>query len=313
MSKFLYFQDGHFTARNPGQRIDNYPESWLIKFQEFLDIGDEHKVDAYLDGGDIFDVPNISNIYLDKIIDMIEEKGKPFYSLYGNHTMLCNNIQTSQGTSLAHTFRRSKLIRYLKNIEGSNFNIQGFEYYHAIEEDIEKNGLNIKTINDITDLSKNWKIAIVHALVTSKSFFKEVSHVVYKDIKTNANLVLVAHLHEQYEKEINGTTFLDIGNFGRCAISEHKINPSCLLIDTDKRKWEKIELKSAKKGSEIFDLTKVKEMKEFDNNINNFISSLKSTKAQSLDIRGIITNICKENKVEKEVEQLIIDKVGQCE
>ena len=307
MSTFLYMQDGHFKGKNPGQRTDNYPESWLIKFQEFLDIGEENNVDAYLDGGDIFDIPNISNIFLDKIIDMIEQKQKPFYSLYGNHTMIGYNIEASKGTSLAHTFRRSKLIKYLDCLEGDNYIIKGIEYKHGIEEDIKENGIIVEGDKD------TWKIAIVHALVTSKPFFKEVSHVVYNDVKTNCDLVLVAHLHQQYKKEVGDTTFLDIGNFGRCAISEHKIKPSCLLINTDKREFKKIELKTAKPGSEVFDLTKVEELKAFDNNINNFISSLQSTKVQSMSIRGIITDICKENKVEKEVEQLIIDKVGESE
>lgn len=300
--KFLYQQDGHFKGKNPGGRLDNYSESWLIKFQEYLDLGDEYEVDAYLDGGDLFDIPNISNIFLDRIIDMIEEKGKPYYALYGNHCQIGQNIGTSQGTSLAHTFRRSKLIQPMwALVKPKNYCIGGFDYYFGIEEDIKKEGINFK--------NTGWKIAIVHAFITPKPFLPEVSHIVYDEIKTNADLVLVAHYHEQWEKEHEGTTFLDIGNLGRCARSEYKIKPSCLFINTDKREWKQIELKSAKPGNEIFDLEKIKEEKEFDKNINNFISSLQSTKVQSLNIKDRIKEVCKKQKIEKEVQDLIMENI----
>jgi len=304
--KILYYQDSHGYGRNSANRLGNYYEDWLNKIREVHSIAKEYKCKKIIHGGDLYENPVVSNLMVDDFIDIVEETGIPEYIVWGNHDLIGHNIETSQGSSLAHCFRRSKLIKPLGVIEDKTCCIHGIDYSHDVEQ-------YLKTEEFIGTTEDQWHIIIAHAFITPKPFFKEVAHVVCDDIKTNANLVLVAHYHNVWNKKVGNTEYLDIGCLGRLNINEHKIDPSVLILDTEKRSYEIIKLKSAKPGSEVFDLTKVKEMKEFDNNINNFISSLKSTKAQSLDIRGIITNICKENKVEKEVENLIIEKVGECE
>jgi len=304
--KILYYQDSHGYGRNSANRLGNYYEDWLDKIREVHSIAKEYKCKKIIHGGDLYENAVVSNLMVDDFIDIVEETGIEEFILPGNHDMIGNKIETSKGTSLFHCFRRSPLIKELHTIMKKNeYCIAGIPYSHGVEETLNNEEIIINT--------DGWKILIIHALVTPKPFFKEVLHVVADDIKTNADLVLIAHYHNVWKKKVGDTEYLDIGCLGRLNINEHKIEPSVIILDTEKRSYEIIKLKSAKPGSEVFDLTKVKEMKEFDNNINNFISSLKTTKAQSLDIRGIITNICKENKVEKEVENLIIEKVGECE
>ncbi|MDP2629020.1 MAG: metallophosphoesterase [Nanoarchaeota archaeon] len=308
MSKFLYFQDGHIKGKNSINRLGNYFEDWLIKFNELLSIAKENNVSAILDGGDILDSPEPSYRILDEIADRIEKTKIPMYSLFGNHAQKYASNEHSKYTGLAHLQKRSEYFKYLdhpylKHGQQRVFSIKGIEYSNNIEEDIKKNGIVFdKKFHDC------WKVAIVHAFVCPKEF-PYASHVVCDDIKTNADLVLVAHYHSQWEKKVGNTQFLDIGCFGRNSITEANIEPSCVLLDTEKRSYEIIKLKSAKKAKKIFDLSKIEEIKEGGKNLEKFIRSIEDTKFQSTSVKDAIKILAKEGKIDKEVEELIFQKM----
>ena len=309
MSKYLFFTDAHAKGKNPISRTDDYFKSWMIKFRELLALAKKHKVEAILDGGDLLDTPIVADSLVDEILDAIEETGIPVYACWGNHPMIGHHKETSKNTSLAHMFRRCKLFKDTGNGEevGKDFHIDFIDYDHNIEEKIKNEGFMNKVNPDY------WNIAIVHAFLTPKPFMPGVLHVVVDDIKTQADLVLVGHYHEPWEKKVGKTTFLDIGSFGRTSVREAKIEPSVLLLDTDKRSYEIIKLKKAKKGEDCFDLTKKEKVDDMNTDLDTFISSLKDWKHQGLDLRGQIELIGKEMKVDRVVIDTVISKLGEVE
>jgi DNA repair exonuclease SbcCD nuclease subunit len=309
MAKFLYFQDGHCKGRNSVRRKGNYFEDWLLKFDELLSIAKKNKVNAILDGGDILDTSEPSYRVLDEIADRVEKAEIPIYCLFGNHAQRYHSVEHSRYTGLAHLMKRSEYFRYfddpyLKHGQQRGFSIKGIDYYHNVEEDLKKDGIIFdKKFDDC------WKIAVVHAFVTPKPFLKEVSHICAKDLKTNADLVLIAHYHAEWEVKVGETLIKDIGCFGRNSISEAKITPSCLLIDTDNRTIGEIELTVAKKGEDVFDLTKAEQNKEFDSNIEDFLKGLEGTDFRRISIEGMVQKIGKERETDQEVIDLIINKI----
>jgi len=216
-------------------------------------------------------------------------------------------MEHSKYTGLAHLIKRSKYFNYLDTLDNKDYSIRGIEYSHDVEERIKEHGIGYSSWSF---KESSWKIAIVHAFICPKGF-PYASHVVCDDIKTNADLVLVAHYHAQWEKVIGNTRYLDIGCLGRTSITERNVEPSIVLLDTEKRSIEVIKLKSAKKGEEIFDMTKVDEKKEFDAGIEKFIKSIESTDFQASNIEDTIKFIGKEKKVEKKIIDLIINKIGE--
>jgi DNA repair exonuclease SbcCD nuclease subunit len=310
MSKFLYIQDCHCKGKNSVHRLGNYFEDWLIKFDEVLSIAKENNVSEILDGGDLFDSPIVSYSVCDAIVDRVEKSGLNYYCLFGNHSERYHSKEHSFDTTLAHILRRSTNFvyldhPYLKHGKQRGFSIKGVEYSNNIEEDIKKNGIFFdEKFND------SWKVAIVHAFVCPKEF-PYASHVVCDDIKTNADLVLVAHYHSQWEKSVSKTQYLDIGCFGRNSITEANIEPSCVLLDTEKRSYEIIKLKTAKKAEEIFDLSKIEEFKKASKDIQDFIKSVESVDFQSNNIEDIIKEMSKKNNVDKKITDLIFNKLGR--
>lgn len=310
MSKFLYLQDFHITGKNSIHYISNYFEDCLSILDEILALAKEHKVEAILDGGDTLHTPEPSYRILDEICDRVEKAEIPMYSLLGNHSARYHSVEHSRYTGMMHLIRRSKYFKYfdtnyLKHGLQRGFSIQGIEYSHNVEEDILKDGIMFdEKFKDV------WKIAIVHAFVCPKEF-PFASHIICDDIKTNADLVLVAHYHSEWEKQVGSTLYKDIGCIGRRSITERDIKPSILIINTEKREMKEIFLKSAKNGSEIFDLSKIDELKIKDNTINAFIKSIEDVQFQEMSIKDTVKFIAKEKKIDQKPVDLIINKIGE--
>ncbi len=308
MSKIIYHQDFHNYGKNSIHYISDYFEDNLLMFDEIIALAIEHKA-VILDGGDLLHSPEPSYRILDAIADRLEKAKIYMYSLYGNHSQRYKAIEHSRYTGLAHLFKRSKYFNYLTEkmqmFDGAI--IKGVEYSHNIEEEILKDGI---MFND--KYKDFWKIAIVHAFICPTEF-PFASHVICDDIETNADVVLVAHYHKEWEKQVGSTLYKDIGCIGRRSITEKDIKPSILIIDTEKREMKEIFLKSGKPGNEIFDLSKVDEMKAKDHSLNEFIQSIEDVQFQETSIIDTIKYIAKEKKIDKKPVDLIINKIGELE
>lgn len=303
--KFIYTSDLHCRGKNSANRIGDYYSDWLLKFNELVKLTKDKADGNLIIGGDLYDSSVVSNTIVDDITDIIEKNKLKVKIVPGNHDMLCGKWENSKASSLAHMIRRSKNIEILEQYKDDNCVIIGMKYFFGIEENIKEYGL-------IMEDSDKYKIIIPHAFITIKPFHPAVTHIMAKDIQCRADLVLCSHFHHDWGSEIvNNTEYINIGAFGRLSITEHKHMPKVVLVDTEKRTHEIIELKSAKPGEEVFNLEKVDLKKEFNSNIDVFIQSLESTNFQALSISGMVNNIAKEEKVEKEVVELIQTKIGE--
>ena len=300
--KILNLRDTHFRGKNSVHRIGNMYQDILTKLDEVIKLS--KKCDLVIHDGDFFDSPYVSNLVIDDIIDRIESVKIPWYVTVGNHDMSGANWESSKSSALAHTFRRSKLIKELKELEFADCYIKSYPYYYACEEDIKKNGIK-------HDKEGKFTIASTHAFISIKPFLKQVLHVQAKDIETNYNMVLCSHFHDVFDEAINNTRFINSGSLCRLSITERKHQPQVIIIDTKKKSAEFIRLISAKPAEKIFDFSKINEKKEFNADIDTFIRSIESTKFQEMSITGMINQIAKEKKVDKKVVDLINNKIGE--
>lgn len=309
MSRQLYIQDTHCSGINSINRIGDYYSDWMNKLKEVVSIYKKEKCDCLIDGGDLLESENVSNNIVDDILDLFEKNKVKYFGIFGNHNLKYGNIQASKGTSFKHMINRGKDFNYLTTINDSKgkWIIQPYEYYYEMENDIKKNGIIFNK-----EFDDYFKIAVVHGHLCEK-VFPFATHVQYKNINTNADLILVAHVHEPNEVKIGNTTFLNIGCMGRRKINEANIRPSCLLIDTNNRTWTKIELKSAKQANECFDLSKVEEEKESDQKLISFLEKLEDFNFQSIDFRDRIHEFAKQRNEENIVTNNIIERLNQLE
>lgn len=313
MSKFLYLTDTQIKGVTPATRKDNYFEACLEKLQESCNIAKEFGCDRILHGGDFWDSPIVSYNVLDKVLDLIERNGLIWHIVWGNHDLVGHNIKTSDSSALSHMFRRSDFVKPAMNaastlIDNLNYEIVSRNYYHNIEADIKDVGLMGEHQEESI-----WKIGMAHAMLVEKPLPDYVLHIPVNELKTNCGLVLCSHNHNPFELKIQGTFFVNPGCFGRTGTDEAHICPSVVLVDTDKRTYRIMKLKSAKKGSKIFDLTQKAEEKNIKVDLDNFVEAIKNTKHQSLDARGNVEYYSKQGNVERKITDLVINKIGQVE
>ena len=309
--KFLYTYCTHIKGRTPVNRTGNFFDDIKEKFKEVMSISQERNVDAIFHGGDFTDSPVLALNLADEIIDIIEENKKPFYVVRGNHGEIGHNPDLSESSILSHIFRRSSVIQHLDRVQdvwsGGKVFIRGFDFYHNIENDLKENGLLVK---DKKEGEKH--IAIVHAFISEKPFFKDVAHVVAKDLKTNYDLILLAHYHdEQGIFKVGDTTFIGIGALARKTIGKGDTNrtPNVLFVDTDEKQIEVIPLKNVRPKDEVFNLEIVELFKSNKESLDNFIESLDSVEVQGLGVREAIEKVCEKNNIDKNIKDKIIQKI----
>ena len=301
--KLLYLTDTQIRGINSENRMGDYYSDIIAKLKEVNSIAKKMKVDMIIHGGDLFDSAVVSNVIVDDVIDLIEKNKIKWYVVRGNHDEISNNPNLSKASSLDHCFRRSKYINHLDEINDKNIYIKSYDYYTGIEEEINQKGL-------ITESKVKCKIAVVHAFLIEKPFIATVLHSQIQKIDTDYDIVLCGHNHRGWGIEIvEGIRFVNPSCIGRLKIDEIDITPRVVFINTDTDKIEFIPLKSAKPKEEVFDLTKVAEKKEFENEIDNFIASLETTTFTDLDVAGVIVEIGKQNKVDKEIVKELLGRV----
>ena len=307
--KFLYTYCSHIKGSNPLYRKGNYYEDIKAKIKEivFLSGG----VDMVVHGGDFGDAPMMALGVADEIVDMIEAGGIPWYIVRGNHDEIGHNPNLSGESILDHIFRRSKLIRHLDIVQDNvKTVIQGFDFYHGIEKDLNEKGLYCSVETD------GKKIAVIHAFITDKSLPFRALHSVISKIKTDFDLVLIAHNHtEMGIIKYGKTSWISIGSLARITSAKSDINrmPNVLYVDTLEPSLKIIPLKCGRPVEDAFNLELVDKIKEREGSIESFIKSLESTKVKGLNLKGIIEELCEKEAVDKEVLDEIIDRIGATE
>lgn len=301
---FIYLQDIHLRGKNSEYRKADYYAEVIAKIEETIAIAKQRKVDYILCGGDLFDSELVSNTIVDRVLDTIEKGKIPWYIVFGNHDQIGNSTELSKGSSLQHCFNRSKYVLHLTHTISKGCVIQGYDYYHGIENDIKEKGMG-------ANVDEKLKIAIVHAMIVPKPWLPTILHVPIKEIKTDFNIVFCAHYHMPWGIiEHEGTKFINYGCIGRKSIGERDIDPTIVYVDTEKEIIEPIKLKSAKPAEEVFDLTKHEEIKTFEEDINNFIQGIKDVKFQDLNLRGIIEELGKKNGIDRKIIDELIRRIS---
>lgn len=311
MSKYIIVSDKHLCGVNSINRIGNSWADSMAKEDEIISIAKENKINTIIDTGDTLHSPEISNNLLDEFIDKIEKAKLQYYFLHGNHSSLYRNVKlTSVRSSMAHAVRRSKNFHYFEDIDEKDYRVVGIDYYTGIEEDL-KSG---KLIDKLIFGNDKPTTILIHALVMEKPFLPQVSHVVYNEIDTDGDLVIISHLHTPYVHKHNNSIFLNIGCLNRRSITEKDIKPSCLILDAKNPTcYTLVNLKCAKEAKEVFNLEKIEEERKEDMDLTAFIDSLESFTSTSINLKDKILFLAKESKTEKEITEDIFNRLDKME
>lgn len=292
MAKFLFFIDSHIKGINPRNRIDNYQESIYNKFKEIIQIAKHHKVNYVVCGGDLFDSPNISLRVAQQIINLFQDNSIILYIIWGNHDL--NHCQ-KEGTVLDYTLNCSPWVKHVNELNI----IDGYDYHFGIEQTLKDKGLTGKN-----------RIAVIHANILKNPGHPNMPHIVYKDLKTDYDLILIGHYHPEHGiVEYKGTKFAWIGGLSRGSIDSSDLNriPQVAIINTTNLEIETIKLNSALPVEEIFNLAKIEGEQEYNKKLDSVIQGLQDINFKSFLVTERLKEL--ESQIKPGVWKLIEDKI----
>jgi len=292
--KILYFTDSHFGDRRPSMRLDeDYIETQIKKIKEVFDISVEEKVDMIIHGGDLFDKAKASHLIVNQITPFFKNNHLPFYMTIGSHDVVGYNLEELDYTGLGNFIRNG----HIKILNDESF----------------AHGIHCKTSLQIPQGYEN-TILVMHETVSPiPQPFDYISLEQIASLNKNVT-VFSGHLHKQFYKEINGSRFYNPGPLVRTDIGEISIKPAVVIYDTVSQKGEFKYLTSAKDGKEVFAYTKAAEIKQKEQEFQNFINSINQS-FQDVDIEMTLLKLAKEKNIEQNVidRSLILLRSSECQ
>lgn len=282
--KILAFTDLHYTTKNPLKRTDNYSESLLLKLNEIGELIIKYDVDIVLFSGDMFHQKggDVSHAEVNDIIKVISKWKAKLYFIAGNHDLTGYNLNTINnngiGTLIIGKFaillNKENPIQF-EFSNGKKLNLFGASYSKNYDKNKENYYIDEKYKND-------FNINLVHGVLLPKgSFFGDFTLIEEIENKA-ANITICGHYHPGFEKTIvNNKYFLNPGSLSRGSLNDDSLKriPKILLIGVDKSyniKIKEVELKTAKKINEIFDVDLANKQNDYDTEIKNFMEYVKS-------------------------------------
>jgi DNA repair exonuclease SbcCD nuclease subunit len=267
MKNFIFTTDWHIRHNVPINRVDDVLEQQFRKIEEVLQIAKKYEA-TILHGGDLFNIYNPPYWLVSKVIDAIMGYEVDIYGPPGNHDLDGGSLQ-SLGNTAINMLYKSGVIKPL---------IGG---HHRLDDIVVKSVLHRKHYQDadyIVDrqYDEDFKVIITHNLVTPNPV--PFPHTLVSNIKTNAKLVLCGDFHGAFQAKHGDTWFVNPGCLLRQSIAEINHSPGVILFN--KKSLERILLKSAPKGVDVFKDVDKKDKKKF----QDFKDAIEDVKIEEGDI-----------------------------
>lgn len=327
MDKFVFVADSHFQGKRIETRTDDYCKSLFEKLDFVIDFCRKHNVGNLIHGGDLLNNPNISDLVAGRIAKALSKSKLQVWYTIGNHDITGKNPETYVNGKL-HMFESYDWFHFIggKLCEFENCVLMGVDYDYENED---RTGYVMEQFCGI----EKTKILVLHAMIYGgeKDLMVNKKRIVasYRQIDTNADLVLCGHYHPgmkvkkltvlnkdimfanpgsfgRTDKLTNrvgigpGLTYVCIGKKGIVKLKNIKI--PCdrnVFIDTDEGKYQLADVSSAKFYESLH---KLKEYQSVKNDIGLMLKAMSAIENSSIPF-----------EIDDEIIEFIIRKVREVE
>lgn len=285
MSKGIFIGDPHFQGISISSRKDIFLDSIITKFIESLNSAKDQNVDYIVILGDVFSAPEpsgkIRNLILNLLLRGNNGKEWPFemYTLIGNHDIIGHTINSINRTAIQTLITAEAL----KMVDESNkYGIYFGHFDHYFKEKTIKSKMPI------------WAL---HANILPQQFYDDYVLIEDFQVQPETKIVISGHYHPGYDiiTRDDGVIFANPGSLARVSSHDIRDNVQIALIENNNENItiEYQPITSAKKADMVFDLGKIKQVKEKSVDVKDFISVV--NKAQSIinEEKNVITLVKK--------------------
>ncbi len=315
--KIIYFTDPHAKGRNPASRVDDYTAAIHAKILEIEDVCLFEEPEALVIGGDLWDIPKVSNslvIWMMRVLRRIKKRGTKIFLVPGNHDEIGYTLSTLDQTSIGLLYDSgivSPLYRghsyLLKDKKGLTVEIFGREFDKDIDAD-PSTDYEIQPQHQAT-----WNLLFSHGMLLQKPFHPDVKFTLTKDVVSQAHLIANGHYHPGYPiHEENNIIFMNPGSTGRDEASANTMTrtPQYAIIDINKKriKPKYIQYDCAKPSKDIFDQVMIANEKEYERYLESFEQTIVDAMTyDAFDPKDVLAELAKVAAIPADVIQAALD------
>ena len=293
--KFLICGDLHITNKTPENRIDNYFETQFNKIKWIITLA--NTLNSFLIfPGDVFDSYKQSNFVLQTYISLFATAKYPIFAIFGQHDMKYHSIE-KEDTPLA-VLEAANVLTIVKK---------------ETEEDIIIYGVSFE--EEITSIEKQSKFTLLltHQMIihNDKIWNDQVGYIYAENLlrKHKFDLIVSGDNHHFFIAEQGNKLLVNCGSLMRSTTAQLNHIPKVVLFDTETRKYKEYEV-PVKPISEVFNLEKITIKKEKEEKFDVFIKGLNESKSMNFSFQDSLDDYIKENKIGKEIEEIIMEAVN---
>ena len=286
--KFAFYTDCHISGQNPRRRVDDFPKAITKKIAEVYRIAEEENCEFVGFGGDFFHTQRIfAYDVIGDVLDIIGSSPIPTLSVIGEHDLYGHNIETFEKSTLRFCTRSCPNLQILWEPREVS---DGFVVHPKHEPDCIKEFMN----KDVDESKVN--IMLCHELLADRKMPFEVFLTDSFD-KYPYDIVLSGDLHMGFAPhKVEDCWFVNPGSLARRTTSEASRAPKMVIVEIEKGKDPKIELrriKDARDGSEIFgenvaELIRKREDRDLEVDATQFSKDMMDLEAESVDIHELV-------------------------
>lgn len=240
MLKIAYVSDSHLKSANPASRTDQFETTVLRKFIELGEVARAENVNIIVHGGDLFDIPKVSERLTGLIAEIIKQYPVPMLVVPGNHDLYGYTVDSIYNTTLG-VLAKAGVISLLTRQNphslvdkdaGFRVSIQGQEYHAELDRRDPNLDYHIET-----KYLADYYILAVHGMLIPTQGHPDMPWTDPKTIPAGTNVVMAGHWHPGFDPMINknGTLIINYGSMGRDkATNDAKIRmPGTVILDID--------------------------------------------------------------------------------
>lgn len=303
--KFIFITDTHGMAKNPGSRLDNFPEALLKKIEFVVNYAGEIGASGIIHGGDWLHTPDVSESFIREFSKVLSKSKCPIFGVLGNHDIYGANPATFNRTAFGiaeclNLFNRLFIDKAY--IIGDEVAITGQDSHY----DLDKNG----AISDYTESIKTENavnIHIVHGMLVEREW-PMVDCTVIENIKNcNADIILTGHEHTGFGVKTlvddfgRKKFFCNPGSLARITASvgdvRKDVRMAVITVENGDFDVELVNLPSSvvSSANEVIDIEKLRAEKENKANLDNFLNKINQASVdESFNIYEALSSISEE-------------------
>lgn len=313
--RLLYGADWHLRSSTPACRKDtDFYERQLIKLQQVVDWANTYKVDHILHGGDFFDSHDPTLRLVHDVMGIMrkantQDGDSHWFVNPGNHDIFGANTTTMSRTGLgilrqAGVIQTFDKITTLNDLPGGRRPVIRFIPYRL-------DGVGDAYHFENKDLSHLY-IIVNHDMITTHPV--PFPHILYEDVKTNADLVLCSHWHSRFDvTSKSGVRFVNSGPLTRQTLHEASQTPCVVYLEIERRSLDvKFWPLPALSSDEVIDKT-VSEPSAMEGVAEQFLHRLSTASLEAMDRHQLVKTVGSKHNFGAPIVKNGLDRVQETE